>query len=159
MQYYIDWLGKSWSLLQLYPGQIHKLAAFYLCKVKTTPLAQRALLAEAENVLISKKKKKEYNVPATAKPLICRFPIKGEILHKANTGSISPTTFLLNTGVDNWSIPLLVENGVRGHSQVQGITQWDLRLKIKNPNNEKLKDSSKKTGVELVMSYWQDGKR
>lgn len=47
----------------------------------------------------------------------------------------------------------MVENGVRGHSQVQGITQWDLRLKIKNPNNEKLKDSSKKTGVELVISY------
>ena len=38
LQYYINWLGKSWSLLQLYPGQIHKLAAFYLCKVKTTPL-------------------------------------------------------------------------------------------------------------------------
>ena len=100
LQYYINWLGKSWSLLQLYPGQIHKLAAFYLCKVKTTPLAQRALPAEAENVLISKKKK-EYNVLATAKPLICRFPIKSEILHKANTGSISLTTFLLNTGVDN----------------------------------------------------------
>lgn len=38
LQYYINWLGKSWSLLQLYPGQIHKLAAFYLCKVKTTTL-------------------------------------------------------------------------------------------------------------------------
>lgn len=74
MQYYIDWLGKSWSLLQLYPGQIHKLAAFYLCKVKTTPLAQRALPAKAENVPISKKKK-EYNVLATEKTLICRFPI------------------------------------------------------------------------------------
>lgn len=75
LQYYINWLGKSWSLLQLYPGQIHKLAAFYLCKVKTTPLAQRALPAEDENVLISKKKN-EYNVLATAKYVDFQLKVK-----------------------------------------------------------------------------------